>query len=79
MTTAIKSVSLSLEFVDLIEKHKISLSEACRIGISVILSDLGEPQFLNRTNYGRKVQRLVQNVEELNRQLNEFENVLEQK
>lgn len=74
MTTAIKSVSVSLDFISLAEKYNISLSEAVRVGLSVILADLGETQFLNRVNLGRKVQALAQLVKEQQEKINKFEN-----
>lgn len=64
MSTVIRSVSLSLELDNLSRIHNISLSEAARVGMAVLLSERGEPQYLNRTNIGRKVERLA---EELNR------------
>ena len=69
MTTAIKSISLSLGFCALQEKYKISLSEAVRVGLSVMLAEMGEPQFLNRINLGRKVQRMAQVIDDLSKQL----------
>jgi len=74
MTTAIKSVSVSLELISWIEKYKISLSEACRVGVSVILAEMGEPEFLNRVNLGRKVQKMAAVIEDLNQKLEKFEN-----
>jgi len=78
MTTAIKSVSLSLELCSWVEKYKISLSEACRVGVSVILAELGEHEFLNRVNLGRKVQKMAAIIQELQTKL-ESTNVLAEK
>lgn len=79
MSTAIKSVSLSLELLPYVEKYKISLSEAVRVGVSVILADLGEPQFLNRVNIGRKIGNMTKVIEELSTKLEELQNVVEKK
>lgn len=79
MTTAIKSISLSLELLQWVEKYKISLSEAVRVGISVMLCDLGETQFLNNLNLGRKVQRMAQIIAEQQTKLEEMQDVLEKK
>jgi len=79
MTTAIKSISLSLELLTWVEKYKISLSEAVRVGISVMLADLGEHQFLNRVNLGRKVQKMAGIIDEQQTKLEEMQNVLEKK
>jgi len=77
MTTAIKSISLSLELLSYVEKFKISLSEAVRVGVSVILADLGEPQFLNRVNLGIKVQNMALIITDLQKKLEVYESVLE--
>ena len=82
MTTAIKSISLSLELLSWVEKYKISLTEATRVGISVILAELGEPQFLNRVNLGRKVLRmaaLIDKQQELLNKWSEKYGILEEK
>lgn len=77
MTTAIKSVSVSLDLISLVEKYKISLSEAVRVGISVILAENGEPEFLNRVNLGRKVQKMAAVIEDLTKKLETQENVVQ--
>ena len=76
MTTAIKSVSVSLEFVKLAEEFHISMSEACRVGISVMLAEMGETKFFNDLNIGRKVKQLSLIVNDLSSKL-EAKNVLE--
>lgn len=73
MTTAIKSVSVSLEFVELAKKHRISMSEAVRVGISVILAELGETRFLNKTNLGRNVMRMADRLQDMQDKLNKYE------
>lgn len=79
MTTAIKSVSVSLELLSWVEKYKISLSEAVRVGVSVILAEMGEPEFLNRVNLGRKVQKMAAIIQELQTKLETHENVVQEK
>jgi hypothetical protein len=79
MTTAIKSVSVGLELLSWVEKYKISLSEAVRVGVSVILAEMGETEFLNRVNLGRKVQKMAAVIEDLNKKLENFENVVQKK
>lgn len=79
MTTAIKSVSVGLELLSWVEKYKISLSEAVRVGVSVILAEMGETEFLNRVNLGRKVQKMAAVIEDLNQKLEKFENVVQKK
>ena len=79
MTTAIKSVSVSLELISYVEKYKISLSEAVRVGISVILAEMGEPDFLNRVNLGRKVQKLAAIIQDLQTKLEDTQNAVQKK
>lgn len=73
MTTVIKSVSISLEMEKWLQEYKISPSEAMRVGLSVILSDLGEPQFLNKLNIGRKLSTLTRLLQETQEKLNKYE------
>ena len=77
MTTAIHTISLSLELEELLKKYKISPSEAFRVGIATILADLGETQFLNRVNLGRKVLKLSALVKTQQEELEKFKNVVE--
>lgn len=79
MTTAIKSVSVSLELVNFAEKYKISLSEAVRVGLSLMLSEIGEPQFLNKLNIGRKISSMAKIIQDQSTKLEEYQSVLEQK
>lgn len=76
MTTAIKSVSVSLELIELLKKYKISPSEAFRVGASILLSEWGEPQFLNKLNIGRKIANMAGIIQEQQKKIEEFENVL---
>lgn len=70
MTTAIKSVSIGLELLKKAEEHKISLSEAVRVGICVILSELDDPNYINGLNIGRKITSLSKVLRETQTQLN---------
>lgn len=79
MSTAIKSVSVSLELLPFIEKYKISLSEAVRVGCSVILAEMGEVEYLNKTNLGRKIQRMASMLQDLQAKLEKYENVVQAK
>ena len=73
MTSVIKSVSISLEMENLIKDYQISPSEAMRVGLSVILSDLGEPQFLNKLNIGRKLSNMQKLLQEMQEKINKYE------
>lgn len=76
MTTAIKSVSLSLEFAKLAEDYNISLSEAVRVGVAVILAEKGVTEYVNKTNIGRKINNMALVIEGLSRDLENTKNVL---
>lgn len=75
----IKSVSTTQHMEDLRKKYKISPSEAYRVGLSVILSEVGEQQFINITNVGRKIQRMAELVNKQAQKLEEYQSVLEEK
>lgn len=75
----IKSVSTTPHMEDLRKKYKISPSEAYRVGLSVILSEVGEQQFINITNVGRKIQRMAELVNKQAQKLEEYQSVLEEK
>lgn len=77
MVTAVKTVSVSLELLKLIEQYKISPSECFRVGASIILSEFGEPQFINKLNIGRKIGNMAAIIAEQQKKIEEFENVLE--
>jgi len=68
----ITTVSISEEFNILRKKYKISVSEAFRVGMAVILSDLGEPQFATELNIMRKLKGYQSMVEELNKEIIEL-------
>lgn len=52
--TIIKSISVSEEFEQLAKEHKISWTEAARVGMSTILLEKGLIEFDNRLNRLRK-------------------------
>jgi len=73
MATYIKSVSVSEEMEKLRKQYNISPSEAYRVGMSVILSDLGDAQFLNKLNIGRKLSSLINIIQELQTKIDNLE------
>lgn len=73
MATVIKSVSMSLELHNLMKNYAISPSEAIRVGACVLLSDCGEPQYMNKLNVGRKLQGMVNQIKEIQEKLNKYE------
>jgi hypothetical protein len=52
--TKITSVSISNEFMELIDKHNLSPTEAIRRGIAVMLYDLGVSAYQTNLNFMRK-------------------------
>jgi hypothetical protein len=68
----VTTVSVSPEFWALARKHNIILSEALRVGLSLMFADLGEQDYDNNLNLYRKMrlfqdeaQRLGSEMEEL--------------
>ena len=51
----IKSISVSDEFNNLAKDNDLSWSEAARIGMSVLLGDLGIKEYDNKLNLKRKM------------------------
>jgi hypothetical protein len=73
MTTAIKSISVSVEFDELAKKYSISWSEAARVGLSLMLADLGVKEYDNNLNLFRKMTYFRQELEKLQIKINQQE------
>ena len=73
MTTAIKSVSVSIEFAELAEKHHLSWTEASRVGMSILLAELGVRDYDNNLNLYRKMMVFKQRAEEALAKMYELE------
>ena len=67
------SVKISPEFHKLCIEHRISFSEAMRIGISLILAERGLTEYDNNLNLHRKMRLYQQMSEEANNKLNELQ------
>ncbi len=52
------TVLISPEFNDLRKKHQITLSEALRVGISIILAERGEIEYDNKLNITKRCAEL---------------------
>lgn len=63
--TVIKCISISPEFDKLAKDNKIHWSEAARVGMSIMLSELGIEAYDNKLNIFRKVQIFKQKLAEL--------------
>jgi len=64
-----KCISISREFEDLAKEHRISWSEAARVGMSVMLAELEIQPYDNKLNIVRKVDKLVKRLGEVTEKL----------
>ena len=67
MGREIKSISVSREFVDLALEHRISWTEAARVGLSILLAEKGVKPYDNNLNIKRKLDNLINEVQLLNK------------
>jgi hypothetical protein len=65
MVTEIKSISVSPELSQLAEQMRISWTEAARVGMSVMLAEMGVQEYDNDLNLFRKMTSYKQKLEEL--------------
>lgn len=72
MATEIKSISVSRELSELAEKHKISWSEAARVGMALLLSEIGVEGFDNKLNIFRKLNLVREQLEKTSQELFEL-------
>lgn len=73
--TTVKSVSVSDDMLVLAQRYRISLTEATRVGLAVLLSEEGCVDFINRTNVGRRIDLMTRRINELSQTVQE--NVLQ--
>jgi len=71
--TITKCISISREFEDLADKHRLSWSEAARIGMSILLADRGITEYDNKLNLYRKMQIFQKTAEDALQKLSEFQ------
>ena len=67
-----KCISISREFEQLAEDNKISWSEAARVGMAMMLADLGLKEYDNNLNLFRKMNFFKTEMEKL---MEKIENV----
>jgi len=65
----VRSVSISYAFDSLCRQHNLSISEACRVGISLLLAEKGITDYDNNLNIFRKIQVLNQKLSETSQEL----------
>lgn len=69
--TEIVSCSISKEFKELAKENGISLSEALRVGVSIILAEIGVMEYDNKLNTIKKMRFFIKRSEELQEKLTE--------
>lgn len=69
MASIIKSISVSLEFHQLAKQHKISWSEAARVGLSLILAERGVADYDNQLNIFRRMSLLGKKLSDTSQEL----------
>ena len=69
----ITTISITPEFYGLAKEHKISWSEAARVGMSLLLAERGERDYDNNLNLHRKMTVFRKQAEEALQKLNELE------
>jgi hypothetical protein len=70
------SVTISPEFWKLCKQHNISITEAARIGIAIMLAERGIKEYDNRLNIVRKVALFSEKLSETTQELNELKTKL---
>jgi malate/lactate dehydrogenase len=70
--TIVTSVRISPEFHQLARENGINLTEAVRIGISVILGDKGIKEYDNNLNLFRKMKLFQQELEKVSKEFEAF-------
>lgn len=68
-----KCISISREFEDLASEHHISWSEAARVGMAMLLADLGIKEYDNNSNLFRKMRLFQRQAEDALQKLSELE------
>jgi len=63
------NTTVSVELKRKADKYDIKFSEALRVGISVLLAEQGEDQFVNTVNVFRKIATLQELLQTTNEQL----------
>jgi len=66
------SVKLSPEFYSLCKKHGIKITEAVRVGISLMLAERGEIEYDTNLNLFRKINQLREKLENTSKELEEL-------
>ena len=70
--TIIKCISITREFDDLAKDHHLSWTEASRIGMGILLADLGVQEYNGNLNQSRKIVLLNKRLEEVSQELSKL-------
>lgn len=70
------SIRISPDFWELCRKNNISFSEACRVGISIMLSERGIIEYDNNLNIVRRASKATQMLSEKSQELEELKEKL---
>lgn len=72
------SVTISPRFFELARKYNLNFSEATRIGISIMLGDLGIEEYDNTLNLHKKMKLYRQQLEEKSEEVERLNTWIEQ-
>jgi hypothetical protein len=72
------SVTISPTFWFLAKKHEISISEALRVGLSLLFAELGEAEYDNNLNLYRKMVLFKDEVERLGNELAKYQSQVQE-
>ena len=70
--TQIKSISVSEEFNQLAKTYNVSWSEAARVGMAILLGDIGVREYDNNLNVYRKMRYYQNRTEEMSKQIEDL-------
>jgi hypothetical protein len=70
MVREIKSISVSRELSELASQNKLSWSEAARVGMALLLAELGIQEYDNNLNLYRKMQFFKAELEKISIKVN---------
>lgn len=67
--TIIKTISISEEFMNLSREYNISWTNAARVGMSILLADLGVKEYDNQLNLYRRMLLMKSELERVSNEL----------
>jgi hypothetical protein len=67
------NTTITTDLKELAEQNNIKMSEALRVGIGVIMADLGDDNYIGGLNVYRKMRRFQELFEDTSRKLEELQ------